>query len=192
MRSSETSGRSDDPSVLRGKASIKAATLAGRTAVSGGNTNALQTAQPVGVTPRGHRLKRVAQFAASFILHILVMGVLAAVVLSLTIRDLGLVITAFALTIIFFFELVFRHNVRIGRIPEDRAQPLRIFMFPMVYLAAWGAAFPFLDAPGVDPSVRMSVVLTFVVLAFSAVIWSILVVRRMRRRQPVLAVRGPR
>jgi len=120
------------------------------------------------------------------------MGVLAAVVLSLTIRDLGLVITAFALTIIFFFELVFRHNVRVGRIPEDRAQPLRIFMFPMVYLAAWGAAFPFLDAPGVAPAVRMSVVLTFVVLAFSAVIWSILVVRRMRRRQPVLAVRGPR
>ena len=119
-----------------------------RTAVSGGNTNALQTAQAIGVTPRGHRLKRVAQVAASFILHILVMGVLAAVVISLTIRDLGLVLTAFALTIIFFFELVFRHNVRVGRIPEDRAQPLRILMFPMVYLAAWGAAFPFLTLRG--------------------------------------------
>jgi len=166
-------------------------TLAGRTPVSGGNTNALQTAQAVDVTSQGHRLKRVAEFAASIILHILLVGILAAVVLSLTIRDLGWLLTAVALTIILFFELVFRHNVRVGRIPEDRAQPLRILMLPMAYLAAWGAAFPFLDAPGVDPTVRMSVVLTFIVLAFSTVSWSIVVVRRMRRRQPMSAVRGP-
>src|SRR5438445_5901651 len=129
------------------------------------------------------RLRRWVEIAAGFLLHIVLGAILVTVVLTLTIREVGLLLAVVALTIIFFFELVFRHNVRVGRISQERARLRRVLMLPMVYLAAIGMSFPFLDAPGVDPGVRLAVILTFPVLTLSVVGWSLVIMRRMRRGQ---------
>lgn len=151
--------------------------VSGRSAIAG------QSAWGVSMARRGRRLKREVEIAAGFLLHFVLGGVLVAVVLTLTTRDLGLLVAVVALMIIFFFELVFNHNVRVGRIPEERARLLRILMLPMVYLAAVGLSFPFLDAPGVDPTVRLAVILTFPLVTFSVLGWSFVIIRRMRGGQ---------
>ena len=129
------------------------------------------------------RLRRAVEIAAGFLLHIVLGAILVAVVLALTTREVGLLVAVVALTIIFFFELVFQHNVRAGRISEERARLRRVLMLPMVYLAAVGVSFPFLDAPGVDPRVRLAIILAFPLLTLAVVGWSLVIMRRMRRGQ---------
>src|SRR6266567_4365341 len=93
---------------------------------SGRNAFAWRTAQDlVMVRGGGGRLRRAGE-------------IIAVVVLTLTTRDFGLLLAAIALTMIFFFEWVFRHNVRVGRISEGRARAVRVLMLPWVYLAALG------------------------------------------------------
>src|SRR3989442_4613331 len=131
------------------------------------------------------RLRRWVEIAAGLLLHIVLGAILVAVVLTLTTGEVGLLVAVVALTIIFFFELVFRHNVRVGRIPEERARLRRVLMLPMVYLSAVGMSFPFLDATGVDPGVRLGAILTFPVLTLSVVGWSLVILRSMRRGERV-------
>ena len=142
-----------------------------------------RSARGVSMARGKRRLRRWVEIAAGFLLHIVLGAILVTVVLTLTIREVGLLVAVVALTIIFFFELVFQHNVRVGRISQERARLRRVLMLPMVYLAAVGVSFPFLDAPGVDPGVRLAVILTFPVLTLSVVGWSLVIMRRMRRGQ---------
>ncbi len=133
----------------------------------------------------GGRLRRAGEIIAALLLHIILVGIIAVVVLTLTTRDFGLLLAAIALTMIFFFEWVFRHNVRVGRISEGRARAVRVLMLPWVYLAALGLSIPFLDAPGVDPVARLAVIGGFVVLTFSVAVWGIVIARRMNRTRRV-------
>jgi hypothetical protein len=137
---------------------------------------------------RGRRLRRAGKAVASIILHIILVGIVGTVVLTITTRDIGLLLAAVMLTIIFFFELVFKHNVSVGRIPQERVGLVRILMLPIVYLAAMGLSFPFFDAPGVDPIARLAVLLGFFVLSFLSFGWAIVVARRMRRDKSMWTV----
>src|SRR2546426_10002292 len=125
----------------------------------------------VEMVPRRWKLRRFGVHAGSFLLGTILSGILGTVILGLSLREFGLLVTALALTIIFFFEVLYQHNVRIGRIPEDRAEALRVLMLPMVYLAAVGLLFPFLDAPGFDSTARFAIILAFPALTLCAIGW---------------------
>src|SRR2546428_1225963 len=73
----------------------------------------------VEMLPRRWKLRRFGVHAGSFLLGTILTGILATVILAVRIRELGLLVTSMALTITFFFEDLYPHNVRIGRIPED-------------------------------------------------------------------------
>ena len=137
------------------------------------------------MVPRRWKLRRFGVHAGSFLLGTILSGILGTVILGLSLREFGLLVTALALTIIFFFEVLYQHNVRIGRIPEDRAEALRVLMLPMVYLAAVGLLFPFLDAPGFDSTARFAIILAFPALTLCAIGWAFVRERRRRaRRRP--------
>jgi len=135
------------------------------------------------MVPRRWKLRRFGVHAGSFLLGTILSGILGTVILGLSIREFGLLVTAMALTIIFFFEVLYQHNVRIGRIPEDRAEALRVLMLPMVYLAAVGLLFPFLDAPGFDSTARFAIILAFPALTLCAIGWAFVRERRRRARR---------
>src|SRR2546427_4735095 len=106
------------------------------------------------MVPRRSKRRRFGLHVGGFLLGTVLTGILGTVLVGLSIRDSGLIVTAVALTIIFFFEVLYQQNVRLGRIPMDRAEVLRILMLPMVYLAALGLLFPFFETPGFDSTAR--------------------------------------
>lgn len=145
---------------------------------------------PMVRSTRHARLKGFGWHVAAFIISAGLGGVLEAVILGLTLRDLGLLLAAFAVAIVFVFEMIYQHNVRVGRIPpqeaEVRAGALRIMMLPMVYLAADGLAFPFLDA-----NEWLVAALGFPVLTFAALGWLFVRARRVRRARQASSLRTP-
>ena len=125
--------------------------------------------------------KRVLSHVGIFVLGLLLSAVVGTFALGLSTRDFGLLLTAFAITVIFFFELVYQHNVRIRRIPEDRAETLRILMLPMVYLAVLGLTTPILVTPAGDPTAGIVAISIFLALVPLTVAWAIVRERRKRR-----------
>src|SRR5207245_11010767 len=68
----------------------------------------------VEMVPRRWKLRRFGVHAGSFLLGTIISGLLGTLIFGMSIRVFGLLVTAMALTIIFFSAALYQHTRRLG------------------------------------------------------------------------------